>query len=133
MNDFLELVIPAVTIGFIFLVIFGFFAFMRYMRYKETIALAERGLLRPEGKRRKRNALQWGIMILTVSGGLSCSLIALAFFTDEGGLAALALLVGIVPASFGLGLILSDRFIRPRLEEREQDENEDVIPPHKQV
>ena len=52
MNDFVEALVPAVAISFVFLVVFGFLAFIRYMRYKETVALAERGLLRPQRRRR---------------------------------------------------------------------------------
>ena len=38
-------------------VIFGFLAFLRYMNYKETIALAEKGLTKPEPNRTKTFAL----------------------------------------------------------------------------
>ncbi len=39
MND----IIPCLGVVAVFAIIFGFLAFMRYMSYKETIALAEKG------------------------------------------------------------------------------------------
>lgn len=42
--------------------IFGFLAFVRYLNYKETGSLAEKGLTRPEGKT-GGGFLRWGILI----------------------------------------------------------------------
>ena len=44
--------IPCLGITGSLAIIFGFFAFLRYMNYKETITLAEKGLTRPETKTR---------------------------------------------------------------------------------
>lgn len=137
MNDFFEMIIPAVTVSFIFLVIFGFFAFMRYLRYKETIALAERGLLRPERNRSRSNGrrmFKWGILIASVGVGLFCTLTPLALLTEEPAAAAIGIILGALPASFGVGLILADRYTRKG--EMDEDEinvtiDDDPIPPHK--
>ena len=43
MNDFFEWFVPCFVTLAIFLIIFGFAAFMRYMKYRETVALAEQG------------------------------------------------------------------------------------------
>ena len=40
--------IPCLSIVSILIVIFGFLAFLRYMNYRETLALADKGLTRPE-------------------------------------------------------------------------------------
>ena len=40
--------VPCFSIVSVLLVIFGFLAFLRYMNYKETLALAEKGLTKPE-------------------------------------------------------------------------------------
>jgi hypothetical protein len=63
------------------------FAFVRYLRYKETIALAERGLLRPAGRRRNRDTLLWGIIITMIGLGLLCGLWPLSLM-DDGPVAA---------------------------------------------
>jgi len=39
--------VPCISAVSILLVIFGFLAFLRYMTYKETLALAEKGLTKP--------------------------------------------------------------------------------------
>ena len=49
MND----LIPCLGVVGILIVIFGFLAFIRYINYKETLALAEKGLTRPETKNSK--------------------------------------------------------------------------------
>ena len=41
-------------------IIFGFLAFLRYMNYKETIALAEKGLTKPETKLKQKNSCAGG-------------------------------------------------------------------------
>lgn len=137
MNDFVEVIVPALTVSFIFLVIFGFFAFMRYLRYKETIALAERGLLRPErprGRGNSRRMFKWGILILCVGVGLFCTLTPIALLTEEPAAAVIGVILGALPASFGLGLILADRYTR-KDGDAEDDINisigDDPIPPHK--
>ncbi len=136
MNDFYEVVVPAITVSFIFLIIFGFFAFMRYLRYKETIALAERGLLRPSRRQRNsgRNMFKWGVLILSVGIGLFCTLTPLAAMTGEPEAAVIGIILGALPASFGIGLILVDRYTRKE-EEGDADVQitleDDPIPPHK--
>jgi hypothetical protein len=88
-------------------IIFGFFAFLRYMNYKETIALAEKGLSRPEGKNGK-GLLRWGIIITALGAALTIGL----FFVGSGAEASYPLglgpwmLAGLVPLFFGLALML---------------------------
>ena len=67
-GDFADLV---GVIG-ILVIIFGFLAFLRYINYKETLALAEKGLTKPEVKSRK-GLLRWGIVVTSIgcSGGRS--------------------------------------------------------------
>lgn len=46
MND----LIPCLGITGSLAIVFDFFAFLRYLNYRETITLAEKGLTRPEQK-----------------------------------------------------------------------------------
>lgn len=136
MNDFYEVVIPAITVSFIFLVIFGFFAFMRYLRYKETIALAERGLLRPSRRRtgNGRGMFKWGVLMTCVGAGLFCTLAPIGVLSGSPEPAVIGIIIGVLPASFGIGLILVDRYTRTQ-GEREDDVSitleDEPIPPHK--
>jgi len=88
-------------------IIFGFLAFLRYMSYKETIALAEKGLNRPEIKPGK-GLLRWGIVIASIGFALSLGLYPIGF--DSGYEYPLHLgpwmLGGFVPLFLGIGLIL---------------------------
>ena len=105
MND----IIPCLAVIGVLTIIFGFLAFMRYMNYKETIALAEKGLTRPEKKAGSgKGLLRWGIIITALGFALSLGLYTIGF--DTGGNYPLHLgpwmLGGFVPLFLGLGLVL---------------------------
>ncbi len=104
MND----LIPCLGVVGVLAIIFGFLAFMRYMNYKETIALAEKGLTRPASKSGNKGLLRWGIVISALGFALSLGLYPLGF--DSGNNYPLHLgpwmLGGFVPLFLGLGLIL---------------------------
>ena len=104
MND----LIPCLGVIGALAIIFGFLAFIRYMNYKETIALAEKGLTRPESNSGKKGLLRWGIVISALGFALSLGLYPLGF--DSGNNYPLHLgpwmLGGFVPLFLGLGLIL---------------------------
>ncbi len=106
MSGFLALV---ACLGF-FIVFFGFIVLMRYMGYRETLALAEKGLLRPEPPRSNgKGALRWGIAITALGLASSLGIYPLGWVAG-GGVYPLNfgpwMIVGLVPLFFGLGLIL---------------------------
>jgi hypothetical protein len=89
-------------------IIFGFLAFLRYMNYRETIALAEKGLARPE-RRPGRGLLRWGILITALGIALSLGLYPIGFSAGYNYPLHLGpwMLGGFVPLFLGLALILS--------------------------
>ena len=103
MND----IIPCLGVVGVLTVIFGFLAFLRYMNYKETIALAEKGLTKPESKTGK-GLLTWGILATAIGLALTLGLYTLGY--DSAGTYPLHLgpwmLGGFVPLFLGLGLVL---------------------------
>jgi hypothetical protein len=103
MND----IFPCLGIVAVFGIIFGFLAFLRYMSYKETIALAEKGLTRPQGKPGK-GLLRWGIVISAMGLALSIGLYPLGFASGEIYPLHLGpwMLGGFIPLFLGLGLLL---------------------------
>ena len=88
-------------------VIFGFLAFLRYMNYKETISLAEKGLTRPE-RGSAKGLLRWGIVVTALGLALTLGLYPLGFVAGDGYPLRLGpwMLGGFVPLFLGLGLIL---------------------------
>jgi hypothetical protein len=88
-------------------IIFGFLAFLRYMNYKETIALAEKGLPRPEQKT-SSGLLRWGILITALGLALSLALYPIGFSAGDNYPLHLGpwMLGGFVPLFLGLGLVL---------------------------
>lgn len=103
MND----LIPCLGIVGILVVVFGFLAFMRYINYKETLALAEKGMTRPEQKNSK-SLLRWGIVITALGFALSIGLYPIGFGTGYNYPFHLGpwMLGGFVPLFLGLGLVL---------------------------
>jgi Domain of unknown function (DUF6249) len=102
--------VPCISIVSVLLVIFGFIAFLRYMNYRETIALAEKGLTRPERLEGKNNKglLSWGILVTALGLALSLGLYFAGFSSGEYYPFGLGpwMLGGFVPLFLGLGLIL---------------------------
>jgi hypothetical protein len=88
-------------------IIFGFIAFLRYMNYKETLALAEKGLTRPDAKNSK-GLLRWGVVITALGVALTLGLYPIGFFAGEIYPFRLGpwMLGGFVPLFLGLGLVL---------------------------
>jgi len=108
MNDFLEFFVPCFVTLSIFLIIFGFAAFMRYMRYKETVALAERGLLRQKKEKNGKESLRWGIIIVFLGMALCAGVYPIGFLFEEPPPFYLGpwILVGLLPMFFGFALIV---------------------------
>jgi hypothetical protein len=103
MND----IIPCLAVTGSLAIIFGFLAFLRYMNYRETIALAEKGLPRPEPMSRN-GLLRWGILITALGLALSVGLYLIGFSSGEFYPLGLGpwMLGGFVPLFLGLSLIL---------------------------
>ena len=103
MND----IFPCLGVVGSLAVIFGFLAFLRYMNYKETLALAEKGLTKPEA-RSSKGFLRWGILITAIGFALSLGLFFIGF--DSANTYPLHLgpwmLGGFVPLFLGIGLTL---------------------------
>ena len=87
--------------------IFGFLAFLRYVNYKETLALAEKGLTKPESKSNK-GLLRWGIAVTALGLALTIGLYTIGFSSADNYPLHLGpwMLGGFVPLFLGLGLIL---------------------------
>jgi phosphate/sulfate permease len=62
MND----LIPCAGSVTAFLIVFGFLAYLRYLRHKEILALAEKGLPYPKSRNGKKDTLRWGVIITAV-------------------------------------------------------------------
>jgi uncharacterized protein DUF6249 len=99
--------VPCLSIVSVLIVIFGFLAFMRYINYKETLALAEKGLTRPEAKNSK-GFLRWGILVTGIGLALSLGLYFAGFASGEPYPLHLGpwMLGGFVPLFLGLGMVL---------------------------
>ena len=100
-------IFPCLAIVGSLIVIFSFLAFMRYVKYKETIALAEKGFTAPESKSNK-TLLRWGILITALGLALTIGLYSIGFASADTYPLHLGpwMLGGLIPLFLGLGLIL---------------------------
>lgn len=103
----MDVLIPCLGVLGILIIIFGFIAFIRYLNYKETLALAEKGLSRPEEKNSK-TLLRWGILVTALGVALTIGLYPIGFFAGDNYPLHLGpwMLGGFVPLFLGFGLIL---------------------------
>ena len=99
--------IPVIGVSSVLVVIFAFIGTMRYIGYKETLALAEKGLVSPAQKSTK-GTLRWGIVIAALGIAFTLGLYPFGFVTGEEYPLHLGpwMLLGFVPLFLGLGLIL---------------------------
>ncbi len=112
-------------LGF-FLLVFGFFAFWRYVQYRETVVLAEKGLVRPAPVSGNDSAaLRWGIVIAALGLALSIGLYPIGFVMNSS-VSTFPLrfgpwmLIGLVPLFFGLALVFIHLITRTRQPEQEK-------------
>jgi mannitol-specific phosphotransferase system IIBC component len=98
----MNMVITIIGSVVVFAVVFGFAAYTRYLQHKETMALAEKGLLPLEKTLEKGKALfRWGLIF----SGLGLILV-LAMIPFAWNNIWILFLLGLLPLGLGLGLIL---------------------------
>jgi di/tricarboxylate transporter len=96
------------TVLLLFLIL-GFVLLMRYLNYKETISLAEKGLVRPGRPQGEiKNFLRWGIVLAAIGLALTIGLWPLGLSPGSDYPLGLGpwMLGGFIPLFLGLGLVL---------------------------
>src|SRR5262245_57421949 len=108
MADVVNAAAPTVGIITLAVVIFGFLAFLRYLSYRETVVLAEKGLLPPRRASDGKDALRWGIVASALGLALCIGLYPFGFsFRDDFPfMLGPWMLPGLLLLFFGLALIL---------------------------
>lgn len=109
-------VITIVGSVLVFAAVFGFAAYTRYLQHKETMALAEKGLLPAEdGADKSRNILRWGV-IFSILGVILVLVMVPFAWSNYWSL----FLVGLLPLALGLGLTLIYVFTQENPPPKEQ-------------
>jgi hypothetical protein len=102
-------IIPWLAILVFTVLLFTLIVIMRYINYRETLALAEKGLVRSQRQSDGKEALRWGIVITAVGLALCVGLWPIGFLPGVDiyplGFGPW-MLIGLVPTFFGLALIL---------------------------
>ncbi len=91
----------------IFLILFAFLIVLRYLNYRETLALAEKGLVRPqlESKNGKGN-LKTGIILASIGVALMLGMAPFGAFSSYPMGFGPWMIIGLLPLFIGLGLVL---------------------------
>jgi hypothetical protein len=94
-----------------FVVLFAFVIILRYLQYRETLALAEKGLLKMEGNHLEgrgdgKGALRWGVVITALGLALTAGLWPLGIGSSYPLGLGPWMIGAFIPLFFGLGLIL---------------------------
>ena len=98
----MNIVITIIGSVLVFAVVFGFAAYTRYLQHKETMVLAEKGLLIEDSPDNKGFSIQrWG-MIFSITG-LILIMVMIPFAWNN---IWILFLLGLLPLAFGLGLMI---------------------------
>ena len=94
-------------VGF-FVILFAFLTLLRYLTYKETLALAEKGLVRPqaEPKNGKAGTLRNGIITAGIGLALLLGMWPIGSYSNYPLGFGPWMIVALIPLFIGLGLIL---------------------------
>lgn len=97
------------AVGLVTGLVFGFFVLARYLRYRETLRLAEKGLVDPHYSPNGKGALRWGLVLTGFGLALCVGLYPLGWVDGLRGVFPLNfgpwMLIGLLPAFFGLALL----------------------------
>lgn len=121
MNDFIPC---AGSLVFVFMILV-FIVVMRYLNYRETLKLAEKGLMRPiRSNGGGKATLIWGIIITAIGLALMIGLWPLGAMLSANVPFGFGpwMLAGLLPTFFGLALILI--YVLTREPQSKDDEND---------
>ena len=94
----------------LFFLTFIFIVLMRYIGYRETLHLAEKGLVRPDRtfSGNGKDSLRWGVVITAVGLALCAGLYPIGLLPGNSFPLGMGpwMIAGLLPTFFGLGLIL---------------------------
>jgi hypothetical protein len=97
------------AVGLVTGLVFGFFVLARYLRYRETLRLVEKGLIDPHYSSNGKGTLRWGLVLTGFGLALCVGLYPLGWVDGLRGVFPLNfgpwMLVGLLPAFFGLALL----------------------------
>ncbi|MBN2503377.1 MAG: hypothetical protein JXB38_21555 [Anaerolineales bacterium] len=113
------------SVSLIFLgVPFGFAAYVRRLRHKEILEMAERGLVKVPQTRNGKDTLRWGIVITALGIALCLGLYPIGWALNTGFPLEFGpwMLIGLLPTFFGIALIAIYLTTREKEDAKEESE-----------
>lgn len=123
----MNLAIPFLTFAVIILIPFGYAAYSRHLRHKETLSMIEKGLVEPPSTRNGKDSLRWGITLTAIGIALCIGIYPFGYLMKESVFPLNFgpwMLVGLLPTFFGLALIAIYYVLRND-EDKNSDEDND--------
>jgi amino acid transporter len=123
---------PVVFMIVFFILFFGFIVLMRFINYKETLYMAEKGLTKPDRRANGsgRGYLIWGILIAAFGLAIMFGMMPLITSHSSIVMEQPVLLLGLIPLFIGLGLILIYYLL---FAEKKEDSSGSKFPPAKDL
>ena len=92
-----------------FAIVFGFAAYVRYLKHKETVQMIEKGIMKPPKTRNGLDSRKWGIVLTGLGIALCIGMYPFGYLVDDSPFPLNFgpwMLIGLLPMFFGLSLIL---------------------------
>lgn len=122
----MDIGVAFLTFAVIILIPFGYAAYSRHLRHKETLSMIEKGLIEPPATKNGRDSLRWGIVLTAIGIALCIGIYPFGFLMKDSVFPLNFgpwMLVGLLPTFFGLALIAV--YYALREDNEKGDENEE--------
>jgi hypothetical protein len=123
----MEFGIPFLTFAVIILIPFGFAAYSRHLRHKETLSMIEKGLMEPPSTKNGKDSLRWGITITAIGIALCIGIYPFGYLAKDPIFPLNFgpwMLVGLLPTFFGLALIVTYYALRNGQDKNSDEDND---------
>ncbi|MCB0006759.1 MAG: hypothetical protein KDE09_03230 [Anaerolineales bacterium] len=113
MDDVLITLAIGCSATLFFSIPFATLVLIRYLRYRETVALAEQGLLRPASRYNQEGPSRWGVALTAIGAALTLGLWPIGFLVETPLGLGPWMIPGLLPLFFGIALLKMRRTEAP--------------------
>jgi len=104
----MDIGVAFLTFAVIIFIPFGYAAYSRHLRHKETLSMIEKGLIEPPTAKNGKDSLRWGIILTGVGIALCIGIYPFGYLMKDSVFPLNFgpwMLVGLLPTFFGLAMI----------------------------
>lgn len=104
----MDIGVVLLSFAVIILIPFGYAAYSRHLRHKETLSMIEKGIIEPPSTQNGKDSLRWGIVLTAIGIALCIGIYPFGYLVKNSVFPLNFgpwMLVGLLPTFFGLALI----------------------------